>query len=144
MYIFVCAYMCVCACMLSLVWLFVTPWTVACQAPLSKGFSRQEYWSALPFPRLPECVKPDWCLTGLSSAIAEAASLLAVQCPLFQGNGRQNGTSVGCPLTQQRSTQDGGQRTLHRTENQAPWKSQSVSWGKHCPSLFDWAWGLIA
>ena len=26
------------------------PWTVACQAPLSMGFSRQEYWSGLPFP----------------------------------------------------------------------------------------------
>ena len=26
-----------------------TPWTVACQAPLSMGFSRQEYWSGLPF-----------------------------------------------------------------------------------------------
>ena len=34
---------------LSCVWLFVTPWTVACQAPLSMGFSRQEYWSGLPF-----------------------------------------------------------------------------------------------
>ena len=29
---------------------FVTPWTVACQAPLSMGFSRQEYWNGLPFP----------------------------------------------------------------------------------------------
>ena len=29
---------------------FVTPWTVACQAPLSLGFPRQEYWSGLPFP----------------------------------------------------------------------------------------------
>ena len=28
----------------------VTPWTVACQAPLFMGFSRQEYWSGLPFP----------------------------------------------------------------------------------------------
>ena len=28
----------------------VTWWTVACQAPLSVGFSRQEYWSGLPFP----------------------------------------------------------------------------------------------
>ena len=28
--------------------LFATPWTVACQAPLSVGFSRQEYWSRLP------------------------------------------------------------------------------------------------
>ena len=31
----------------------MTPWTVACQAPLSMGFPRQEYWSGLPFP-LPE------------------------------------------------------------------------------------------
>ena len=29
---------------------FVTPWTVAHQAPLSMGFPRQEYWSGLPFP----------------------------------------------------------------------------------------------
>ena len=28
----------------------VTPWTVAHQAPLSTGFSRQEYWRELPFP----------------------------------------------------------------------------------------------
>ena len=39
-----------CMCVLSLVQLFVTPWTVACQAPPSMGFSRQEYWSGLPFP----------------------------------------------------------------------------------------------
>ena len=32
------------------VWLFVTLWTTACQAPLSMGFSRQEFWSGLPFP----------------------------------------------------------------------------------------------
>ena len=36
--------------LLSCVWLFVTPWTVAHQAPLSMGFSRPEYWSGLPFP----------------------------------------------------------------------------------------------
>ena len=35
---------------LSRVRLFATPWTVACQAPLYMEFSRQEYWSALPFP----------------------------------------------------------------------------------------------
>ena len=29
---------------------FATLWTVACQAPLSMAFSRQEYWSGLPFP----------------------------------------------------------------------------------------------
>ena len=36
--------------MLSCVQLFATPWTVACQAPLFTEFSRQEYWSGLPFP----------------------------------------------------------------------------------------------
>ena len=36
---------------LSRVWLLVTPWTVASQAPPSMGFSRQEYWSG-PFQRL--------------------------------------------------------------------------------------------
>ena len=35
---------------LSHVQLFVTPWTVTYQDPLSMGFSRQEYWSGLPFP----------------------------------------------------------------------------------------------
>ena len=35
---------------LSRVRLFETPWTVAYQASLSMGFSRQEYWSGLPFP----------------------------------------------------------------------------------------------
>ena len=43
----------VCACMLSRfsrVWLFSTPWTVARQAPLSMGVSRQEYWSGLLCP----------------------------------------------------------------------------------------------
>ena len=44
-----------CACMLShfsLFWLFVTLWIVACQAPLSIGISRQEYWSGLLWPTL--------------------------------------------------------------------------------------------
>ena len=47
----VCVPVCVCvhAQLLSCVLLFVTPWTVACQSPLSMGFSRQEYWSGLPF-----------------------------------------------------------------------------------------------
>ena len=44
-------YVCVCAyCHFSCVGLFVTLWTVAHQAPLSTGFSRQEYWSGLLCP----------------------------------------------------------------------------------------------
>ena len=41
---------CCCAQLRSRVWFFVTSWTVVRQAPLSMGFSRQEYWSGLPFP----------------------------------------------------------------------------------------------
>ena len=41
--------MCVCQ-SLNRVRLFATPWTAACQSPLSREFSRQKYWSELPFP----------------------------------------------------------------------------------------------
>jgi len=43
---------------LSRVRLFATPWTVAHQAPLSMGFSRQEYWSGLPFPSPGDLLDP--------------------------------------------------------------------------------------
>ena len=43
-------HMCVLCLVAQLVQLFVTPWTVAYQAPPSMGFSRQEYWIELPFP----------------------------------------------------------------------------------------------
>ena len=39
-----------CACMLSCVHFFATPWAAACRALLSMAFSRQEDWSGLPFP----------------------------------------------------------------------------------------------
>ena len=38
--------------------LFATPWTVAHQAPLSMEFSRQDYWSELPFPTLRDLPDP--------------------------------------------------------------------------------------
>ena len=50
-----CVCVCVCVCVhacthvISFVLFFQTPWTVVSQAPLSMGFSRQEYWSGLPF-----------------------------------------------------------------------------------------------
>ena len=43
-------YINVCVQMLSHVQLFGTPWTIACQSHLFMGFSRQEYWSGVPFP----------------------------------------------------------------------------------------------
>ena len=36
----------------------VTPWIVVCQAPLSMGFPRQEYWSGLPFPSPGDLANP--------------------------------------------------------------------------------------
>ena len=43
---------------LSHIWLFATPWTVAYQAPQYMGFSRQEYWSGLPFLSLGDLPDP--------------------------------------------------------------------------------------
>ena len=49
-YVCVCVCVCVCVLVASHIQLFATPWTVACQAPLSMEFTRQEYWCGLPFP----------------------------------------------------------------------------------------------
>ena len=51
---------------------FATPWTVACQAPLSMVFPRQEYWSGLPFPSPGDLAKPGIePASHASSALAE-------------------------------------------------------------------------
>ena len=50
------------------VWLFATLWTVACQAPLSIGFSKQEYWCGFPYP------------TGVSSQPKDQTCISYVSC----------------------------------------------------------------
>ena len=52
---------------ISHVWLLVSPWTVARQAPLSMEFSRQEFWSGLPFPALRDLPDPGIKSTSLES-----------------------------------------------------------------------------
>ena len=47
--------------------LFVTPWTVACQVPLSTGFSKQEYWSGVPFPPPGDLPNPEIKAKSLKS-----------------------------------------------------------------------------
>ena len=47
---------------------FATPWTVACQAPLSMGFPRQEYSSGLPFPSSGDLPDPGTEPTSPASA----------------------------------------------------------------------------
>ena len=45
----------------------VTPWTIACQAPLSMGFSRQKYWKGLPHPPPEDLPDSETELTSLTS-----------------------------------------------------------------------------
>ena len=54
-------------CGLSHVQLFATQWTVAHQAPLSMEFSRQEYWSGLPFPTPGDLPEPGIKTASLAS-----------------------------------------------------------------------------
>jgi len=56
---------------------FVNPWTVARQAPLSVGFSRQEYRSGLPFPPLGDLPNP-----GVELASSASLALQADYLPL--------------------------------------------------------------
>ena len=55
---------------LSRVRLSVTLWTAAYQAPLSMGFSRQEYWSGVPLPSPSRCIVVSFCLFVFGGAMA--------------------------------------------------------------------------
>ena len=84
----VCVCLCVCVCVHALSchysWLYVTPWTVAHQAPLSMGFSRQEYWSGLPCPPPGDLPHPGIKPTSLCLLHWQAGSLpspLGSPCP---------------------------------------------------------------
>ena len=60
-YLYICVCVCVCLCVcvsVPVVFDSAIPWTVSCQAPLSMEFSRQEYWSGLPFPSLGDFPNP--------------------------------------------------------------------------------------
>ena len=68
--------------LLSRVRLFATPWTVAYQAPLSMGFSKQEYWSGLPFHSPGESSRPrNW--TRVSRLIGRCFAIWATREILF-------------------------------------------------------------
>ena len=60
----------------------VTPWTVTCKAPLSVGFSRQEYWSGLPFTTPGDLPKP-WIQP--SSLVPLALAGRQIVCKSHQG-----------------------------------------------------------
>ena len=60
--------------------LSVTPWTVACQAPLSMGFSRQEYWSGLPLPSPPNLPDPGIELSPLTPHLLQCQAYSLPPC----------------------------------------------------------------
>ena len=95
----------------SCVQLFVTLWTVARQAPLSIGFSRQEYWSGLPCP--PPGDFPNPGIKPRSSALQ--ADYLSSEPP-----GKPKNTGVGSLSLLQGNfpTQESNQGLLHCTRNQ--------------------------
>ena len=64
-----------------LVAVFVTPWTVACQAPLSMEFSRPAHWSGLPFPSPEELPNPG--IEHGSSALQEDSLPFQLQGSLW-------------------------------------------------------------
>ena len=84
------AWVCMRTCMLSRVRLFVTAWTVALQAPLSVGFSRQEYWSGLPFP--PPRALPD---PGMEPGSPVFPALTGGSFPTVPSGKPQYGDSLG-------------------------------------------------
>ena len=59
----------------SSIWLFVTLWTAARQAPLSMGFSRQEYWSGLPYPPQGDLPDPGIELMSPATPVLQMDSL---------------------------------------------------------------------
>ena len=98
----VCVCVCVCVCeLLGCVQLFAPPRTEGCQVPLSLGFSRQKYWSRLPFPSPGDL--PDPGIILCSSALQ--ADLLASEpqgkppcpCANFSPGGSDPAVvSLGC------------------------------------------------
>ena len=67
----------------------MTPWTVACQAPLSMGFPKQEYWSGLPFPSpgnlLNPGIEPGSPALQVDSLLTEPPGLTY---PYYKGDGQ--------------------------------------------------------
>ena len=77
---------------LSRVQLLATPWTAAHQAPPSMGFSRQQYWSGLPFPSTGDLPDP---------GLKPRSPTLQVDSLPSEPPGKPRGTVEGCSFTRQ-------------------------------------------
>ena len=98
---------CMCAKSLQSCLTLLSLWTVACHAPLSMGFSRQEYWSGLPFPSPGDLPNP-----GIKPSVTDSLPLS------YQGSPRGDGEE----LAKETETEQLGRR----------WNQESaVSWKPH-------------
>ena len=86
-----------CAFVLSHAQHFATSWTIACQVPLSMEFSRQEYWSRLPFPSSGDLHNP-----GIEPA-SPFSPALAGRFFMLAPPGKPKNIGVGCHILLQRT-----------------------------------------
>ena len=128
-----------CPCMISrfiCVPLFVIPWIVAHQVPLSKGFSRQEYWSGLPFPSSGD--RPDARIEPMSLASAALAGRFfttSATCgwSLFPGHPAPTFERKDC-LDREKGVQQGRQR-LYIPRESLGQKGDQTSQSQRKPTL---------
>ena len=111
--------------------LFVTPWTVAHQAPLSMGFSRQEYWSELPCP-------PPWDLSDAEIGPMFLASPALASGFLTTGATRE---APGCLQVSGTQCCERVKRCCHHLPRRGgrPWRSSQP--GRHHQVVQAW-WHL--
>ena len=106
---------------------FATPWTIACQAPLSVEFSSQEYWSGLPFHSpFKEMIKVKWG--------HKYRALIQWTWCLYQRKRHQKWTHKCVPLSAERTQWEGGHLQASRelspeTELAAPWSWTALASG---------------
>ena len=93
---------------LSCVWLFVTPWTAAYQAPLSMRFSRQEYWSGVPLPSLPDFYSDFTVTVSHFPKHSNCGCGISVSCSVTSDSLWPHGLYVDCqaPLSMEFSRQE--------------------------------------
>ena len=96
---------------LSRVRLFATQWSVAYQAPQSMGFSRQEYWSGVPFPSPGDLPDP---------GIEPGAPALQIDTLPSEPSGKPKNTGVGSYFLLQRIFLAPGEDPLHWQADSLP------------------------
>ena len=146
-YMCVCVHVCVCgaynfwSCSFSRSVVFdsVTPWTVAHQAPLSTGFSRQEYWSRLPFPSPGDL--PDPGIEPASPALARGFFTPEHQgSPVISEVGRliADAPSVFSPSVSSRYHSDSGEMNMHIFSLEAAAEAEAGQGWAGSSGVFSW------